>query len=69
MADYSEGGNAQNKAINNKKRMWGVGWKMADPSIFISKLSLLLPESLLPYPKDTEPNYDPTYAPSLQNYL
>ena len=46
-----------------------MGWKMADPSVLISKLILPLPESLLPYPKDAEPNYDPTYAPSSWNYL
>lgn len=42
---------------------------MADPSIPISNLILLLPENLLPYPKDAEPNYHPTYVLSLQNYL
>jgi len=42
---------------------------MEDPRILIGKLILLLPESLLPYPKDVEPNYDPIYAPSLQNDL
>lgn len=41
---------------------------MADLCILIKKLILPLRESP-PSPKDAEPNYDPTFAPSFLNYL